>query len=83
MVKENIIVVYKFNKKKRMFFVGIFFFYFYNCVYYIIVMIEKGLLYVCKVWLCCDECVFEECIFILNDDVCIVLEIRWLWCCNL
>ena len=37
---------------------------------------RKGLLYACKAWLRCDECTFEECISISNDDVCTVSEIR-------
>ena len=72
--KENIIAVHKLNKRECP--LRAFSFYFYNCAYYIIVMIEKGLLYACKAWLRCDECTFEECISISNDDVCTVSEIR-------
>ena len=67
--KENIIAV---HKQKRMPFAGILFY----CAYYIVVMIEKGLLYACKAWLRCDECAFEECIPISNDDVRTVSENR-------
>ncbi|MDA0175438.1 hypothetical protein OJ998_40595 [Solirubrobacter taibaiensis] len=74
--KENIIAVHKLNKKRECPLRAFSFFYFYNCAYYIIVMIEKGLLYACKAWLRCDECTFEECISISNDDVCTVSEIR-------
>ena len=72
-MKENIIAVHKLNKKNALCGHSL---YFYNCAYYIIVMIEKGLLYACKAWLRCDECAFEECISISNDDVCTVSEIR-------
>ena len=71
--KENIIAVHNIKRECPLW---AFSFYFYNCAYYIIVMIEKGLLYACKAWLRCDECAFEECISISNDDVCTVSEIR-------
>ena len=72
--KENIIAAHKLNKRECP--LRAFSFYFCNCAYYIVVMIEKGLLYACKAWLRCDECAFEECIPISNDDVRTVSENR-------